>query len=411
MGLFDKTPKYDIDLDKFEVSEPNHAEVFNKRVEKLVQSLEWMKENVFTKDRVLKSTDIQEDGYAMDGRILTEHLKNIVASFEKKLSEGLRKKVDSIEGKGLSANDFTDLLKDKLDGIAENANKYIHPKHKKYDTGLYKVTVDEEGHVISAEPITKEDITELGIPGQDTDTTYGLVSTEAAGLAPRRTGTTTKYLCDDGTWRTPPDTDTTYDLVSTEAAGLAPKRTGTETKYLCDDGTWKTPPDTDTTYGVVSKNAPGLVPKCTGTETKYLCDDGTWKVPPDTDTTYETGNTKTAGIGKLYTETGDSTDGSMTQKAISEGFAELNRKCFKSVKTSDLNNLNPFEYVTFDYAAGNGISNKPMSNMAGVCYALNNLDGMVQLVFNYNESSTFYIRSNYRDAYSEWRSITTTSIQ
>ena len=225
MGLFDKTPKYDIDLDKFEVSEPNHAEVFNKRVEKLVQSLEWMKENVFTKDRVLKSTDIQEDGYAMDGRILTEHLKNIVASFEKKLSEGLRKKVDSIEGKGLSANDFTDLLKDKLDGIAENANKYIHPKHKKYDTGLYKVTVDEEGHVISAEPITKEDITELGIPGQDTDTTYGLVSTEAAGLAPRRTGTTTKYLCDDGTWRTPPDTDTTYDLVSTEAAGLAPKRT------------------------------------------------------------------------------------------------------------------------------------------------------------------------------------------
>ncbi len=325
MGLFDKTPKYDIDLDKFEVSEPNHAEVFNKRVEKLVQSLEWMKENVFTKDRVLKSTDIQEDGYAMDGRILTEHLKNIVASFEKKLSEGLRKKVDSIEGKGLSANDFTDLLKDKLDGIAENANKYIHPKHKKYDTGLYKVTVDEEGHVISAEPITKEDITELGIPGQDTDTTYGLVSTEAAGLAPRRTGTTTKYLCDDGTWRTPPDTDTTYDLVSTEAAGLAPKRTGTETKYLCDDGTWKTPPDTDTTYGVVSKNAPGLVPKCTGTETKYLCDDGTWKVPPDTDTTYETGNTKTAGIGKLYTETGDSTDGSMTQKAISEGFAELNR--------------------------------------------------------------------------------------
>lgn len=357
MGLFDKTPKYDIDLDKFEVSEPNHAEVFNKRVEKLVQSLEWMKENVFTKDRVLKSTDIQEDGYAMDGRILTEHLKNIVASFEKKLSEGLRKKVDSIEGKGLSANDFTDLLKDKLDGIAENANKYIHPKHKKYDTGLYKVTVDEEGHVISAEPITKEDITELGIPGQDTDTTYGLVSTEAAGLAPRRTGTTTKYLCDDGTWRTPPDTDTTYDLVSTEAAGLAPKRTGTETKYLCDDGTWKTPPDTDTTYGVVSKNAPGLVPKCTGTETKYLCDDGTWKVPPDTDTTYETGNTKTAGIGKLYTETGDSTDGSMTQKAISEGFAELNRKLPSDYYTESKSaNISPNNWVTINSAVlKNGI--------------------------------------------------------
>lgn len=36
-------------------------------------------------------------------------------------------KVDNVTGKGLSTNDFTKLLKDKLDGIAVGANKYTHP--------------------------------------------------------------------------------------------------------------------------------------------------------------------------------------------------------------------------------------------------------------------------------------------
>ena len=36
-------------------------------------------------------------------------------------------KVDKVNGKGLSANDFTDTLKNKLDGIEANANAYVHP--------------------------------------------------------------------------------------------------------------------------------------------------------------------------------------------------------------------------------------------------------------------------------------------
>lgn len=40
-----------------------------------------------------------------------------------KLTTLLGKKVDSVEGKGLSTNDFTDTLKSKLDGIASGANK------------------------------------------------------------------------------------------------------------------------------------------------------------------------------------------------------------------------------------------------------------------------------------------------
>ena len=38
--------------------------------------------------------------------------------------------VEKEAGKGLSANDFTDELKAKLDAIAEGANKYEHDPHR-----------------------------------------------------------------------------------------------------------------------------------------------------------------------------------------------------------------------------------------------------------------------------------------
>nr|DAO08855.1 MAG TPA: hypothetical protein [Caudoviricetes sp.] len=89
-------------------------------------------------------------------------------------------KVDKVPGKGLSTNDFTDAEKKKLGGIAEGANNYTHPTHTAYSSALYKVTVDAEGHVIAAVKATKDDITALGIPAQDT--TYGEATTTKAGL-------------------------------------------------------------------------------------------------------------------------------------------------------------------------------------------------------------------------------------
>ena len=70
--------------------------------------------------------------------------------------------------------------KAKLDGIAEGANNYTHPAHTAHESGLYKVTVGAQGHVSDAEAVTKEDITGLGIPGQDT--TYQKATAEADGL-------------------------------------------------------------------------------------------------------------------------------------------------------------------------------------------------------------------------------------
>ena len=140
-------------------------------------------------------------------------------------------KVDKVSGKGLSTNDYTTAEKNKLAGIAEGAEVnqnafakvtvgsttvtadtesdtltlvagsnvtitpdatndkitiaatdtvYTHPTHTAKSSGLYKVTVDNEGHVSAATAVAKADITALGIPAQDT--TYGAASTSANGL-------------------------------------------------------------------------------------------------------------------------------------------------------------------------------------------------------------------------------------
>lgn len=85
-----------------------------------------------------------------------------------KLQSDIDTKVDKVEGKGLSTNDYTAAEKDKLLTVEANANFYQHPIHDSYSSGLYKVTVDESGHVSGATLVEKEDIVALGIPAQDT---------------------------------------------------------------------------------------------------------------------------------------------------------------------------------------------------------------------------------------------------
>lgn len=106
--------------------------------------------------------------------------------------------------------------KNKLDGIEEGANNFVHPKYTSKASGLYKITVDGTGHVSATSAVAKSDITSLGIPAQDTTYadmkgatssaagTHGLVPAPAAGSQ------STKYLRADGTWQTPPDTKFTH---------------------------------------------------------------------------------------------------------------------------------------------------------------------------------------------------------
>lgn len=59
---------------------------------------------------------------------------------------------------------------------------YTHPTYTAKTNGLYKVTVDSTGHVSAVASVTKADITALGIPGQDTNTTYGVATQSTNGL-------------------------------------------------------------------------------------------------------------------------------------------------------------------------------------------------------------------------------------
>lgn len=45
---------------------------------------------------------------------------------------------------------------------------YKHPKFTAHNLGLYKIEINDEGHTVSAISVVKKDITDLGIPAQDT---------------------------------------------------------------------------------------------------------------------------------------------------------------------------------------------------------------------------------------------------
>lgn len=103
-----------------------------------------------------------------------------VADARTALEAEIAKKVDKVEGQGLSDQNYTADEKTKLEGIEDGANKYVHPSYNAYTSGLYKITVDEFGHVSSVAAVSKDDIVGLGIPAQDT--TYVDATTSASGL-------------------------------------------------------------------------------------------------------------------------------------------------------------------------------------------------------------------------------------
>lgn len=103
-----------------------------------------------------------------------------ISELTTKYDTALSKKVDKVDDKGLSSNDYTDDEKTKLSGIASGANKYVHPTYGQHESGLYKITVDGSGHVSAVADVSKSDIVTLGLPAQDT--TYGIATDNIDGL-------------------------------------------------------------------------------------------------------------------------------------------------------------------------------------------------------------------------------------
>lgn len=200
----------------------------------------------------------------------------------------------------MSADDKTQL---------NTAYAHASAKGKAFASGLYKVTTNEHGHITAASAVTKSDITALGIPGQDTNTTYSNATNTADGLMSAAdkakldaieaeankivvdssmsissanpvqnrvvsteidklnkligktsvaeqittetnkfikgisaSGKTVTYTYGDNTTGTFNTQDTTYSVVSTGQAGLAPARNGDGYSYLAGDGNWTKPP-------------------------------------------------------------------------------------------------------------------------------------------------------------------------
>ena len=136
--------------------------------------------------------------------------------FWQKIKAKLADKVDKVDGKGLSTNDFSAAYKAKLDGIANGANNYSHP------TSSGNKHIPAGG---SAGQILRWSSDGTAQWGNDNNTTYsvfkGATSSAAggSGLVPApATTNATQYLRGDGTWATPPDTK--YNNASTSSAGL-----------------------------------------------------------------------------------------------------------------------------------------------------------------------------------------------
>lgn len=107
---------------------------------------------------------------------------------DEELQASIDSKADSTHTHANATTDTSGFMsasdKTKLDGVANNANNYTHPTSDAgaLESNIYKITTDANGHVVAATAISKEDITALGIPGADTDTTYEVATTSTDGL-------------------------------------------------------------------------------------------------------------------------------------------------------------------------------------------------------------------------------------
>lgn len=223
---------------------------------------------------------------------------------------------------------------------------YSHPSFTARTSGLYKITVNSQGHVTGVASVTKADITALGIPSQDTAYTLPTASDTLLGgikLGYATSGKNYKVQVDSNgnayvnvPWT---DNNSTYAMATTDMFGLVKigyatngknypvaldtngkmyvnvPWTDTNTIYThptssgnkhipsggtvgqilrwSADGTAVWGNDNNTTYSnfkaatASAAGGSGLVPApAAGTHEKYLRADGTWQTPPDTNTTY-----------------------------------------------------------------------------------------------------------------------------
>lgn len=139
------------------------------------------------------------------GEIVAYLDNNGLLFFWTKLKAMFAGKVDKVDGKGLSTNDYTTDEKNKLKGIAYNANNYSHPTtagNKHIPTG------GKKGQIL------RWSASGTATWGNDNDTTYSVFKGASSwiagdtGLVPKpAAGDNKLFLRGDGAWVAPKNTE------------------------------------------------------------------------------------------------------------------------------------------------------------------------------------------------------------
>ena len=223
------------------------------------------------------------------------------------------------------------------------AYQHAIAKGSAFASGLYKITTNAQGHVTAATAVTKSDITALGIPGQDTNTTYGVASSSANGLMSAADKAKLDGIASGANnYTLPTASSSTLGGVKTGANITNSSGTISLTKANVTAALGYTPPTTDTNTWIAFKGATtsaagtaGYIPAPTaGAANRYLRSDGVWAVPPDTNTTYTLssfGITATAAeLNKLDGVTATATEINYLDGVTSNIQTQLNGKAASS---------------------------------------------------------------------------------
>ena len=204
------------------------------------------------------------------------------------------------------------------------AYQHATAKGSAFASGLYKITTNAQGHVTAATAVTKSDITALGIPAQDTNTTYGVASSSANGLMSAAdkakldgiasgANKTTVDSALSATSTNPVQNKvikaaidgkaaSSHTHAATQITGLTASRalvsdasghpavssvTSTELGYL--DGVTSAiqtqlngKAASSHSHNIASTSAAGFLRQLNGSTSNYLRGDGTWATPPNT---------------------------------------------------------------------------------------------------------------------------------
>lgn len=248
---------------------------------------------------------------------------NGLAYLWEKIKSLVSTKVDKETGKGLSSNDYTTAEKTKLSGIATGAQANVIEGVQVNGTSLTPTN-----KIVNVPAMTGASSSAAG--------SQGVVPAPAAGKQD-------KFLRGDGSWEAPENT--TYGVVSKTANGLAPKLPNetTTTKYLRQDGTWAVPPNQ--TYSTMTQAQATEGTETTGKliSAKVLHDSIEEQIPGEA-TTSAAGLMSSADKTKL--------------NGVATG-AEVNQNAFSNVKVGSTTIAADGKTDTLELVAGTNITLTP----------------------------------------------------